>query len=171
MMVLDWVHIKTDIPEQGRTFERSATAEECHAVAAALDIPGCSRLETRYDVRPQPGGRYRVHGWIKAAVTLACVVSLEPLPEMVDEEFDVSFRPAADVEPDSNAEREILTEPEIEPLVDGRIEIGRVVYEIVAAAIDPYPRKDGAEFEWSDDKPDEKEPSPFAVLSKFKSKQ
>ncbi len=168
--ILDWVHIKTDIPEGGRTFVRTATLDECASLAAALGILGCSRLDVRYEVKPLSGGRYRCHGKMTAAMTQACVVTIEPVAATLDEALDVSFWPAAEIPDETDGEREILSEPDIEPLVDGRIEIGRIVYELVAASIDPYPRKDGADFVWSDDKPEDKEPSPFAVLSKLKDK-
>ncbi len=35
---------------------------------------------------------------------------------------------------------------EIEPIEHGLIDAGRIVFETLSAAVDPYPRKAGAEF-------------------------
>ncbi len=40
------------------------------------------------------------------------------------------------------------------PIVNGRIDVGAVAAEILASAINPYPRKDGVEFAWDDPKDD-----------------
>ncbi len=49
--------------------------------------------------------------------------------------------------PESGEEEvEALSAAEIEPIEHGRIDVGRIVYETLSAAIDPYPRKAGAEF-------------------------
>jgi hypothetical protein len=48
--------------------------------------------------------------------------------------------------------------------------VGRIVYETVSAALDPYPRKSGAEFTWSDPREAEAaaRANPFALLKKLK---
>ena len=88
----------------------------------------------------------------------------------VDEPFEVTFCPAEAMPAAPSSEREILSEPEIEPLRDGRIEVGRVVFETLAAALDPYPRRADAAFEWTDprDAGGAEKASPFAVLRSLK---
>ena len=74
----------------------------------------------------------------------------------------------------ASGEIDIDDEPEIEPIVAGQIEVGRVVFECLAGAIDPFPRKPmrrssvwpPAPPDASDGKPE----SPFAVLAKIKGK-
>ena len=66
----------------------------------------------------------------------------------------------------------MLQGPDIEPLEGHEIAIGRIVFETLAAALDPYPRKGDASFNWTEpDNPDEKKTSPFAVLAKLKGKE
>ena len=49
--------------------------------------------------------------------------------------------------------------------------VGRVVFETLASAIDLYPRKDGAAFDWRAPEPDKAGVvSPFAALAKLKNK-
>ncbi len=168
--MLDWVHGATDVPEAGRPFTRVATATERGAVATELGLLACRALEANYSVRPEAGGRYRVEGRVRAVVEQACVVTLEPVEAAVDEPFEVTFCPAEAMPAAPSSEREILSEPEIEPLRDGRIEVGRVVFETLAAALEPYPRRADAAFEWTDprDAGGSEKASPFAVLRSLK---
>jgi len=58
--------------------------------------------------------------------------------------------------------------------VAGQIAVGRVVFESLAAAIDPFPRKPGATLDLqqspSADAADDKPANPFAVLANLKPK-
>ena len=53
---------------------------------------------------------------------------------------------------------------------DGQIDIGQIAYEILASSLEPYPRKEGAAFEWEEpnDDGDGAEESPFAALKSLK---
>jgi hypothetical protein len=58
-----------------------------------------------------------------------------------------------------------------EAVADGKIDLGPVIYEALATALDPYPKKAGASFEWSQDareSPEPKESGPFAALAALK---
>ena len=66
-------------------------------------------------------------------------------------------------------------EPEPEPIVAGQIDVGRVVFECLAAAIDPFPRKPDATLDCAlvaaaPRAPAGKPESPFAVLANIKTK-
>lgn len=166
-----WTHAVTDIPEAGLSRERAATAEERDVVADALKLISLEGLKVRYRIDRLAGGAYRLHGSLKSDCQQACVVSLDPVPAHVTDEFDVEFWP--DHQPDDDAgELPVLGARDVEPLEAGIIDVGRVVYETLAAALDPYPRKPGAQFDWSDAKTEDPEKvSPFAALAKLKDKQ
>lgn len=176
MTALDWVHLTTEIPEAGRRFARTATAAECARVAEELGLAGCERIDVTVQIRPLSGGRFRATGHIGADVVQSCVVTLEPVAQTIDEPFDVTFSPDADESREVSSEREILSEPDVEPLADGRIEVGRVAYELLASALDPYPRKLGADLTQVappsvlGDEAGTAAPNPFAVLAKLKDK-
>lgn len=177
MTALDWVHLTTEIPEAGRRFERRATEAERAAVAKDLDLAGCPRLDVSYQIKALSNGRYRAAGRIDADVVQSCVVTLEPVAQKIDEAFDVTFDPRGDDDRPVSGEREILSEPDVEPLTDGRLEIGRVAFELLAAALDPYPRKPGADLEQiaphvvaGGRDAGDAAPNPFAVLAKLKDK-
>lgn len=176
MTALDWVHLTTEIPETGRRFVHTATEAERARVAGELDLAGCPRLEVTVQIRPRPGGRYRAEGRINANVVQSCVVTLDPVAQTIDEPFDVTFSPDGDERREVSSEREILSEPDVEPLADGRLEVGRVAFELLASALDPYPRKPGADLAQVAPPSvlggDESAaaPNPFAVLAKLKDK-
>ena len=60
---------------------------------------------------------------------------------------------------------------EIDPIVDGHVDLGEVVAETLALELDPYPRQPGeafAEVGDASEVPDPAPPSPFAVLTRLK---
>jgi uncharacterized metal-binding protein YceD (DUF177 family) len=170
---INWSHGTHAIPEEGLEVERIGSAEECAVLAKALEIVACERLETRYAIQPMAGGRFMVTGSLEAEVVQSCVVSLEPVADRIVERFEVDFWPPDTLpEPDSG-ELDVLAIPDREPIEDGAIAIGRIVYEHLAAGLDPYPRKEGAAFRWTEgeDRPEgDRRDSPFAVLARLKPK-
>jgi Large ribosomal RNA subunit accumulation protein YceD len=171
---LTWDHAVLDIPESGLLTERHATPEELEAIAHALELVVCSNLAATYTIMPTGGGHYRLSGRLQASLEQACVVTLEPVAEAVDETFDVAFWPEADIPEPASGEIDIDDEPEIEPIVVGQIQVGRVIFECLAGAIDPFPRKADAALEHvaasPRGRPDDRSETPFAVLAKIKEK-
>ena len=58
-----------------------------------------------------------------------------------------------------------------EPIVEGKVDLGPVIYETLATALDPYPRREGASFEWpgeADAPGTEQVRNPFAALARLK---
>ncbi|MGI4747246.1 MAG: DUF177 domain-containing protein, partial [Janthinobacterium lividum] len=81
---------------------------------------------------------------LAARLTRTCVVTLEEFPVVVAEQFMVRFVPAepgdeqADVELDLDADDDV-------PYDGTTIDLGEAAIEQLALALDPYPRKPGAE--------------------------
>lgn len=166
---LDWTYGIGDIPESGLSAERRATPAACAGIAAALDLVACNRLEARYEIKPLSQGRYLLEGSLEADITQSCVVTLEPVESHLLEPFEVEFRPGA---PTGVAEFDALEARDIEPLEGGVIPVGRIVYEHLASAIEPYPRKEGAVLDQqvSGRREAEEGTSPFAVLKQLRPK-
>ena len=170
---LDWSHATAEIPEDGLRVERSATAQELAALTTALEVLAFARLDARYAIEPLSGGRYRVSGDVAAALEQSCVVTLDPVPAKIVESFDVEFRPAdsrAASRP-ATSDHGALVADDPEPIENHRLAVGRVIYETLAAAIDPYPRAPGAEFEGARSPKESDAASPFAVLEKWKARR
>jgi uncharacterized metal-binding protein YceD (DUF177 family) len=166
--VLDWIHATTEVGERGLARTRPATDAERAEICAELGLLSCSKFNVTYELRAAGGGRYRLHGTLDAHIEQTCVVSLEPVPQHLAETFEVEFDPAPQGDSTTEKEHEILTGIDVEPIENGEIDIGRVVLETVSAVLDPYPRKDGADFGWTDPKAAEAAGNPFAVLKKLK---
>lgn len=167
---LDWHHAVTDIPTGGLGNTWQATPAERGAIAKALGLTSLGSLAAEYRIVKLAGDGYRLTGRVIAGLEQACVVTLEPVPQKIDEAFDAEFRSTAGNGPSSHDAR-ILGEPDQELIENGEIAVGRVVFETLSAALDPYIRKDGAEFDWSE-KPHANggKTSPFAVLVNLKNK-
>lgn len=169
---LAWIDAIADVKD-GANRRRAADAAERAAVAHALDVPAVARLEMSYSVHVvDDGDAYVVDGVIEADLTQTCVVTLEPLDVQLKEPFSVTFARGAEVVATPKVgEIDPDADPEPEPIVADGLAIGRVVVEWLAGAIDPYPRKPGATFDWQDpqlkDEGDARV-SPFAVLARLK---
>lgn len=174
---LGWSHRAADIPERGLDTTRTAGDAELATLARALDIPACRSLTVSYQLRPIGGGRYRLSGEMSASVTQSCIVSLEPVEAELSETLDEEFWPEDAIEPAvpgvEGDEREALAHSAPEPIRQGSIEIGRVVYEQIATALDPYPRAADATFSWTEEGEavTAKRDNPFAALEALKRKE
>ena len=151
------------------------------AVASRLGILAVDSLQARMLLTPR-GKRVAVKGRVTALVRQACVVTLEPVEEKVDEEIDLVFATPDEVEaaeaaafaPEKDGERQLLIDPAQlmdpntlpEPIVNGRIDAWVVAQESLSLGLNPYPRKPGAEFVQPN--APEPEPSPFAALAKLR---
>ena len=167
---LDWGHKVVDVPAAGFRHEREATESERQAIAGALGLLALNHLSARYRIEAISGGAYWLSGKISADVDQSCVVTLEPVNARIEELFDVEFWPHLEAG-DNDEEASVLDAPEVEKFEHGIIPAGRIIFETLAASLDPYPRREGVEFNWQDPQANEPEKAnPFAVLSKLKDK-
>ena len=134
------------LPEGGAAFEITATPEERRALAGRLDLIALESLTARGRVkRVRPGGLIRLTGVLEASVVQTCVVTLEPLAGTLREPMERLYtdRPEA-----AAVVGEVTVDPEgeeIEWLSGGALDLGEVVAEDLALALDPYPRLPDAE--------------------------
>lgn len=128
-----------DAGEVRRSIE--ASEQERHALARRFDLVGIDALTADVLVRRAPGGvLVRVEGKLHADVVQACVVTLEPVPAHVEEEFHETFAPEGYRPPEGQEESELA-----EVFEEGGIDIGELVAQILFLSLDPYPRAPGAE--------------------------
>ena len=166
---LNWSYRTTDIPDAGLKEIRTATQVELAALTAALEVLSCDQLTSDFVIRGIGGGRFRLAGTLSAQLTQSCVVTLEPIQQTVEGSFDVEFSPVGNLPESTEDEIEALGAAEIEPIEHGRIDAGRIVFETLSAAVNPYPRKSGAAFETdADDSGAAGQGGPFAALKILK---
>jgi uncharacterized metal-binding protein YceD (DUF177 family) len=174
---LDWHHTTRSVPQAGLSHERAATPDELQRLASAIDAIAVEYFKAAYTLKPASGAQYLFDGTLTARLTQACVVTLEPVNEHLNESFSVIFAPAGAKEPVINDHESkaapVLELPDIEPFTGDTLDVGRVLFELFSASIDPYPRKENAEFTWpgdGDTKARESTDNPFAALAKLKPK-
>ncbi|MCB1546381.1 MAG: DUF177 domain-containing protein [Hyphomicrobiaceae bacterium] len=170
---LSWLHPEPTIPERGLDLTREADADERAAVAAALELVSVDRLAARYRIRRLPRGRLEVAGTLEAQVQQRCVITLEPLPSAISEEFAVELWPADALEERGDAADDPLGPDAPEELGPDGVDIGQLVYEHLAASLDPFPRAPGAALDVTSTERDDAAAArgPFAALGKLRDRR
>lgn len=161
---------------EGQETSLSFEAEpgERAALARMLGLPDVAVFACEYRLLRRSGLRVKAQGEVRARLTQICVASLEPFEADVAEPIAVEFAPAevakaaaATVAHEPPPGRAIVDLPDPpDPIVDGRIDLGAIAAEFLALALDPYPRKPGADFEAPASERADAD-SPFAVLGRL----
>ena len=163
------------IGRQEKREELEAGPAERAALANRFGILEIGSLRAALRLRSEAGGAVRVRGRMTADVVQACVVTLDPVPQHIDEPVDLRFVRV-------DAEREEEDEPDPEgpdeiPIEGEHLELGEAIAEQLSLALDPYPRVPGAVLELEPDPededaaPEEARPNPFAKLAALKKPQ
>ncbi|MGH7017760.1 MAG: YceD family protein [Caulobacteraceae bacterium] len=156
--------------DEARSYSRvialEADEKERARLAQSLALEHLSFLAVEILLRPWLDG-VEIGGRLRAVAGRICGLSLEPFDEPIDHHFQVrltpargeSARPAAhviDVDPHEDSSEE----------VEGAgVDLDRIIFEELALALDPWPRKPGAVFE----PPETPAPdSPFSSLSRLR---
>jgi uncharacterized metal-binding protein YceD (DUF177 family) len=140
-----------------RTVE--AREPERAAVAARLGLNAVHQLRCGFQLCPAEPGAVLATGKLRARVTQTCVVSLEPFETVVNEDFRVRFVPAG-TESDNI---DLDTDDEI-PYQGTALDLGEAAVEQLALALEPFPRKPGAELPEAA----EEATGPFAALARLR---
>lgn len=166
-----WKHV-IRLAELGRGAV-SVTLEPDEAVRAelakSLGLESLPMLRGRMQVRPWLDGA-EITGRFQARVEQICGVTLDPFESDLEGEIEVKVVPAgspnAPIDSGGGEVEMDLEAPDPPDVLDSEeIDLAAYLVEHLALEIDPFPRKPGAEFDYTPDAPEE---SPFAVLKKLK---
>jgi uncharacterized protein len=162
--------LKVEEVGEGTSGEIEAGKAEMAAIARLLDLVGLEGLTLAYRLRHAGRDRLRLTGTLKAKVTQTCVVSLDPVTTELEIPVEAEFWPAHLIEEFEQRAGDHTNPDESdwpEPINDGKIDLGPLIYETLATGLDPYPKREGVSFEWSQEAT---EPSsgPFAALQQLK---
>jgi uncharacterized metal-binding protein YceD (DUF177 family) len=172
------VTLKQPEPEFSRPFAadrlgQSAVIEtllagpaERAALAKRLRLVELTQLSAAVTVERTLGGLIHVSGRLEADVVQTCVMSLVDFPSHVEDGFALDFGNAP-AEFGDDIELDPDYEPP-EPIEDGIIDLGELVAQYLALALDPHPRAPGAALDASWSSADSADTSPFAVLKNLK---
>lgn len=119
-----------------------------------------------------------LQGSLRARVRQRCCVTLKPFEQAVEAMFSRRYNPKVIDEwgaftPNQQAAEMVLgpEDPDPpDPVVDGGIDLGQVLCEELALAVDPYPRADGAVLEAgaAGTAADDLGKNPFAALARLR---
>ena len=164
--------------------EIEAEEAERRALARRLGLLSLDRLSARLRLSraDRPAGRggttVAVAGRLAAKVTQACVVTLEPVHNVVEEELSLTFARSPEAGRDAVGAAEVTFAPEEaeppEPIAPEGIDLGEAVVQQLAVALDPYPRAPGVEpgqADLSEDADEEASDNPFRALEALKRKE
>ncbi|MBV9833840.1 MAG: DUF177 domain-containing protein [Alphaproteobacteria bacterium] len=147
------------VPSRGMDIDVQASEAERAALARRFELLELPSLKAAVTVQPGMGGVWTVSGRLSAEVVQACIVTLDPVPQSIDETFDLRFAAgAAGSSDDPDAP---------EPLEGDTIDVGAIVADHLSLALDPFPRAPGATYEPAPQPADAK-PNPFAALEQLK---
>ena len=178
-----------DIRHESQQIEFTADESQRANLSRRVGVEKILELSAQADVSPAQTGVIHVSGTFHAKVVQNCVVTLEPIETVIEDDFEgwfadnnlqaVSFAKAKK-DRDSqmgHAEQEILDDPEDpDQVVNGKIDIGELAAQHLSLAIDPYPRAPGAEKALKDVSAEVLKPlsgrkNPFEALKDWKEKR
>lgn len=147
----------------------SADEAERAALARRFDLAGIGSLDASFTLRRDAAG-VLARGHLSASVVQRCVVTAEPVPAAIEEDFAIRFLP----EPDGSGADEVeLDEEDCDTVfyTGGAIDLGEAAAETLALALDPYPRSPNAADALKDAGVlSEEEAGPFGALAALKDK-
>jgi uncharacterized metal-binding protein YceD (DUF177 family) len=129
------------LPPGGQSFVLAPDEATRQKLAKHADVLAVPELKVTLEVRPTAAG-VAVTGELAGVVQQRCVVSLDAFDNPVSEHIEVDFAadPGASASDDDEEDEELP-----DPIVDGKIDLGALAAEFLVLAVDPYPRKPGAE--------------------------
>ncbi len=113
-------------------------------IAEYLGLETLSALRFKGQIQPRRKENWRIDARLTAVLEQACVITLAPVPEKIDEQITRALIPAHQVPDTDEAEIELGAEDGPDTFED-LIDIAAVALEQLALALDPYPRAKGAE--------------------------
>lgn len=154
-----------DLPAGGRAVAVLASSAERSAIARRLELLTLATLQAELTVEERPGSAgllLAVTGTGHAVLDQACSVTLEPVP--ADLTFPIERLFGRHAEPEID---ELDVDPlalDVEPLGDAPLDLGEVLVEELALALEPYPRHPTADAVLATLQDQEPLAGPFAIL-------
>jgi uncharacterized metal-binding protein YceD (DUF177 family) len=148
-----------------------ADAAQRAAIAALAGILSLDRFAATVALTKSSPSRFLLACRLEADVTQACVVTLEPVAARIVRDFTRELHfigPGHRLPKESELDLAVSEEDEPEEIESLHYDLAGPLMEEFLLALDPYPRRPGAEFDAARhaDAPPE---SPFAVLKSLKS--
>ncbi|MGU3576364.1 YceD family protein [Brucellaceae bacterium C25G] len=170
------------VPHKGIEVTLKSDKRERDALAKAHGLEDVVSFSADFTIIPWKKSGIKIRGKIRAEIVQACVATLEPINNQIDEDVEVILVPEhsrlARIPLDENGEMLVSADgPDIPETFSGdKIDVGVIAEEFFDLAIDPYPRKaelaDSVVVSVGDTEVDDDNGvvSPFASLANWKKK-
>lgn len=165
---------------KGTAVEIVASDGERAALAKRFGFLELPAFSARVTVDRRPGGQVIVEGRLKGRLVQACILSLEPVTQDLDDAFRLIFAENLADERDPESGEAVLNAQADapEPLEGNLLDVGEIVAEQLSLTADPYPRRPGMKLDDVLPKPrggarktqPEQRRHPFAGLAALKDK-
>ena len=141
-----------DLERLGRTgaaLDIVASEAECAALAKRFGFLDLKDLAARVTVDLQLGGQVVVEGRLRGKIVQACVLTLEPVAQELDDVFRIVFKKnlAEELDPESGEAVLNAQADAPEPLAGNMLDVGEIVAEQLSLVAEPYPRRPGVKLE------------------------
>jgi uncharacterized metal-binding protein YceD (DUF177 family) len=119
------------------------------ALAKRFGFLGLPAFSARVTVDRRIGGQIVVEGRLRGKILQACVLTLDPVTQELDDAFRLVFKKDLADERDPESGEAVLSAhaDSPEPLSGNLLDVGEIVAEQLSLAVDPYPRRPGAKLE------------------------
>jgi uncharacterized metal-binding protein YceD (DUF177 family) len=133
----------------GTAMEIAASDSERAALAKRFGFLGLPAFSARVTVDRRAGGQVVVEGWLRGRIVQACILTLDPVTQELDEAFRIVFKEnlAEERDPESGEALVSAQTDAPEPLGGSQLDVGEIVAEQLSLAADPYPRKQGVKLD------------------------
>lgn len=133
----------------GTALEIVASDSERAALARRFGFLGLPSLSARVTVDRRPGGQVVVEGRLRGRLIQACVLTLDPVTQDLDDAFRIVFkRELADERDPASGETVLSAQPDApEPLAGNLLDVGEIVAEQLSLSANSYPRRPGVRLE------------------------
>ncbi|WP_135077794.1 DUF177 domain-containing protein [Terasakiella sp. SH-1] len=153
-----------------------ATQEECQALSERFNLTEMIFLKVEAVLQRLSGKKIECRFTGACQIEQECVVTFKPIETLIELEFTRLYDSSlARQNDEKEVEIDIESTDELDPIIDGVIDLGNAVAEELGLEIDLYPRADGTAYTEYGAGPEITEEeiesnNPFAVLAEMKNK-
>lgn len=153
-----------------------ANGDELSALKERFDLKNIAFFKGTATLKRLSGKKIACDFQAQAKITQECVATFAPIETVINLDFqriyDSSITP---LDKEKEVEIEIDATEELDPIIDGVIDLGAAMAEELGLEIDPFPRADGTAYTELGVGPEITEEeiesnNPFAVLAELKNK-
>lgn len=153
-----------------------ASAGELGALSKRFELTKLDFFKGQAVLKRLSGKKIECHYQMSASLIQQCVVTFKPIQSQIELDFKRVYDGSIKKEnEDKEIEIDIEDTDELDPIIDGVIDIAAAVAEELALEINPFPRADDTDFTEIGVGPDiteeeVKSNNPFSVLAELKKK-